>query len=213
MGGLILLASIIVYFATSNFTNQNSYIEVKGLSEKIVKSDIAMWSINFEVKSNNIDTLHANVEKNIKEIKKFLVDNGFDDSEISVAPLNIYQNTYQGAMFRYTSNVRMSVYTDKVDGVKEASQKTRDLVKKGIVMSGNYINFNFSDLNSVKPEMIAEATKNAQKSAEDFAENSDSSIGKMVRARQGVFSISEKDPGSPEYKKIRIVSTLRYLLK
>ena len=209
----LVLASCVFYISARSFSKQASYIEVKGLSEKIVKSDIAIWSINFQVKSNDIDSLYNEVEKNISEITKFLNDSGFEESEINVAPLNVYQDTYRDALYQYNTSINMSVYTDKVDLVKESSEKTRVLVKKGIVMSGNYIDFQFSDLNSIKPEMLAEATQNAEASAEEFANNSGSSVGNIVRANQGVFSIEQKDPGSPEYKKVRIVSTLRYLLK
>ena len=213
ISGALLLASLVFYISARNFSKQASYIEVKGLSEKIVKSDVAIWSINFQIKSNNIDTMYTDIEKNISEITSFLVDSGFEDSEISVAPLNVYQDTYKDALYRYNSSVNMSVYTNKVDLVRESSEKTRSLVKKGIVMTGNYIDFQFSDLNSIKPEMLAEATLNAEKSAQEFAKNSGSMVGNIVRANQGVFSINQKDPGSPEYKKVRIVSTLRYLLK
>ena len=69
-------------------------MEVKGLSEKIVKADTAIWSINFEVKSNNVDTLYADIDKNVTTIKSFLTERGFEASEINVAPVNIYQDTY-----------------------------------------------------------------------------------------------------------------------
>ena len=82
--------------------------------------------------------------------------------------------------------------------VKKSSSKTRQLLSKGIIMNQNNIDYNFSDLNSIKPEMIAEATKNAKKSADQFAKNAGTSIGKLVRANQGVFSINQKDPASPE---------------
>ena len=97
--------------------------------------------------------------------------------------------------------------------VKRTSQQTRELIKKGVVISGGYIDFKFLDLNSIKPEMLAEATKKAKEAANGFASNSGAQIGQLVRGKQGLFSIDEKDPGSPEYKKIRVISTLRYLIK
>ena len=61
--------------------------------------------------------------------------------------------------------------------------------------------------------MLAEAIKNARTSADQFAAESGTSIGGISRGNQGVFDITEKDPASPEFKKIRVVSTLRFLLK
>lgn len=209
----LFIFSAVFFFSARGFSDQGSFVEVKGLSERIVKADTAIWSLNFEVKSNNIDTLYADIEKNINTIKTFLIEQGFEASEINVAPVNIYQDTYKEALFRYNSNNQLSVYTKKVDLVKSASKETLLLVKKGVTLNYNSINFEFSDLNSVKPEMLGEAIKNAREAAEQFAKDSGSAIGKISRGNQGVFDISEKDPGSPEYKKIRVVSSLRFLLK
>jgi uncharacterized protein len=205
--------SIAVFLSAHDFSKQGSYVDVKGLSERIVKSDTAIWSMSFDVKSNDIDTLYADTERNISTIKTFLKSKGFDDSEINVAPVNVYQDTYKDSTFRYDSNNQVSVYTKKVDLAKATSNETLMLVKKGVVLSQNYISFEFSDLNGIKPDMLAEAIKNARDTAAQFARNSDSSVGSVTRGNQGVFEIGEKDPGSPEYKKIRLVSTLRFLLR
>jgi len=207
-----LIIGLIISVSAKRFSNQGKYVEVKGLSERIVKSDRAIWPINFQVKSYNSTDLFNQIEKNIADVSEFLKNAGFDESEISVAPVDTYQETYQGAQYRYNARISMSVYTDKVDLVRETSQKTLELVQKGIVMNGSYIDFEVSDLSSIKPEMLAEAIAKARESAEQFAENSGARVGDLARANQGVFSITQKDPGSPEYKKIRIVSTLRYLL-
>ena len=102
------------FLSAQSFSQQGSYVEVKGLSEKIVKADTAIWSINFEVKSNNVDTLYADIDKNVTTIKSFLTERGFEASEINVAPVNIYQDTYKDALFRYNANTQLSVYTKKL---------------------------------------------------------------------------------------------------
>src|SRR3989339_1170078 len=208
-----ILISVAFFISAHDFSKQGSYVEVKGLSEKIVKADTAIWSLSFEVKSNNIDTLYADIEKNIASIKLFLTEKGFEASEINVAPVNIYQDTYKDALFRYNAYIQLSVYTKKVDLVRSTSKETLLLVKKGVTLNQNSIEFQFSDINSVKPEMLAEAIKNARDAATQFATESGSKLGSVARGNQGVFDITDKDPGSPEFKKIRLVSTLRFLLK
>jgi hypothetical protein len=207
------LISVAFFISARDFSKQGSYVEVKGLSEKIVKADTAIWTLSFEVKSNNIDTLYSDIEKNIKTVKAFLMEKGFEATEINVAPVNIYQDTYSNALFRYNSTNQISVYTKKVDLAKSSSNETLLLVKNGVVLNQNNISFEFSDINSIKPEMLADAIKNARDTASQFAQNSGSSVGSVTRGNQGVFDITDKDPGSPEYKKIRLVSTLRFLLK
>lgn len=208
-----LLMSTAFYISSKDFSKQGSYVEVKGLSERIVKADTAIWSLSFEIKSNNIDSLYSDTEKNINIIKTFLKSKGFEDSEINVAPINIYQDTYKDALFRYNANSQVSVYTKKVDLAKASSNESLSLIKSGVVLNQNNIFFEFSDINSIKPEMLADAIKNARDTASLFAENSGSSLGSVTRGNQGVFDITNKDAGSPEYKKIRLVSTLRFLLK
>jgi hypothetical protein len=210
---VVIIISATIYMSAGGFSEQGSYVEVKGLSEKIVKADMAIWSMSFDVKSNDIDSLYSGIAKNIETIRVFLKEKGFDDKEINIAPVNIYQDTYKDASYRYNSNNQVSVYTKKVDLAKSASNSTLLLVKKGVVLNQNYISFQFSDLNSIKPEMLAEAIKNARSTASQFAKNTDSTVGSVTRGNQGVFEIEDKDPGSPEYKKIRLVSTLRFLLK
>lgn len=211
-GGIIVIAGVL-FFGAKDFSKNNSYVEVKGLSEQIVKADTAIWSMGFEAKSNNIEALYADIEKNISTIKTFLKEKGFEESEINVAPVNIYQDTYREAAFRYNASTIVSVYTQKVDLAKTASQDTLLLVKQGVVLNQNSLAFNVSDINSIKPQMLAEAIQNAEDTAQTFAENANSRIGKVSRANQGVFEITDKDPGSPEYKKVRLVSTLRFLIK
>lgn len=209
----IILILGIIFVSAHEFSKQGSYVEVKGLSEKIVKADTAIWSMSFEVKSNDVDSLYSDIERNILAIKSFLKGKGFEDSEINVAPVNIYQDTYKDSSFRYNSSNQISIYTKKVDLAKSALNETLFLVKNGVVLNQNSIIFEFSDLNSIKPGMLAEAIKNARDTASEFGKNSGSTIGEVARGNQGVFEIEDKDPGSPEYKKIRLVSTLRFLLK
>lgn len=209
---MALVFAFVFFVSARDFSKQGSYVEVKGLSEKIVKADVAIWSINFDVKSNDIDSLYAGIAKNTATIQKFLTDKGFEALEINIAPVNIYQDTYSGSLFRYNASAQLSVYTKKVDLVKSTSKDTLSLVKQGVTLNQNSIEFQFSDINSIKPEMLAEAIKNAKASAKQFAEESGSSLGAISRGNQGVFDITDKDPGSPEYKKIRVVSSLRFLL-
>jgi hypothetical protein len=60
--------------------------------------------------------------------------------------------------------------------------------------------------------MVEEATKQARVVAEKFAQDSKSVLGKIKSARQGQFSISDRDSNNPHIKKVRVVSTVEYYL-
>jgi len=209
----IIIVGIIIFLAAGNFSGQGKYVEVKGLSEQIVKANQGIWSMTFDIKSNDVDDLYNQITTQTGDVTSFLLEKGFSDEEINSAPVNVYQDTYREALYRYNASLSMSVYTDKVDLLREVSQQTAPLIKQGIVFNGSYVNFQFTNLNDIKPDMLAEAISNALASAQQFANDAGARLGAMARADQGVFSINEKDPGSPEYKKVRVVSSVRYLLK
>ncbi len=208
----LLTGAIVVFLAAREFSDQGKFVEVKGLSERIVKADRAIWSLNFEAKSNSIDDLFNQIQEDTDAIQSFLKDAGFSDEEISTAPPSMYQDTYQNSKYRYNARVPISVYTEQVDLVRRGSQNTLALIERGVVLSDNLISYEILNINDYKPAMLAEAIANARASAEQFADNSGAQIGDIARANQGVFAISDKDPASPEFKKVRLVSSLRYLI-
>jgi uncharacterized protein len=60
--------------------------------------------------------------------------------------------------------------------------------------------------------MIEEATRNAREVAEKFGRDSNSKLGKIRKASQGQFTISDRDSNTPYIKKVRVVSTIEYCL-
>ncbi len=197
-------------------------VSVKGLSEKEMPADIALWPIQFTRAGNDIAQLYGNLEKDTQEIAGFLKDNGFADSEITVSPPAITDKLAQQygdttkIELRYTATQNVTVYTDKIDALRATMKKLVDLGKTGIVFTGgnfdNKTEFIFTRLNEIKPKMIEEATRTAREVAEKFAKDSNSRLGKIKQASQGQFSITDRDKNTPYIKKIRVVSTVEYYL-
>jgi hypothetical protein len=197
-------------------------VTVKGLSEREFEADIVIWPIQFTVASNNIEELYNSIESNTSKIRGFLEMNGLDASEISLSSPAITDKSAQQygnnakAEFRYSAQQTVTVYSTKIGAVREVMGKLAELGKTGIVFSaGNYqseTEYLFTRLNEVKPEMIEEATRKAREVALKFAEDSESSLGKIRRASQGQFSINSRDKNNPHIKKVRVVSTVEYYL-
>ena len=89
--------------------------------------------------------------------------------------------------------------------------KTDELLDRNVILSSSYANYEYTKFQELKPDMMAEAISNAEKTAKQFAENSHSKINKIVEAGQGEFSIEDGDV--PYKKNIRVVSTITYSLK
>ena len=115
--------------------------------------------------------------------------------------------------FRYSSNTNLTIATNKVEAVRDLQQKMVNLIDMGIVINNNYASYEFTGLNDIKPQMIESATKNARAAAEKFAKDSESKLGKIRNASQGVFTIDNRDENTPYIKKIRVVTTVDFALE
>ena len=118
---------------------------------------------------------------------------------------------------RYKVTNVVVVTSNKVDLVRDLIKKQTELLRQGIaVVAGDYnyrTTYEYTDLNSIKPEMIAEATAKAREAAEKFAADSHSSLGKIQSASQGQFSISDRDQYTPQIKTVRVVTYINYQLE
>ncbi|HEX7037980.1 MAG TPA: SIMPL domain-containing protein [Pseudomonadales bacterium] len=196
-------------------------VEVKGLAEREVLADTAIWPLQIVVAGNELEPLLAQLEQQGRQVRAFLTLRGFEESEITASPPSItdrlaqlYGN--QDVRLRYSVSQVITVFTDKIDAVRSAGDELLELGKAGIVLNQDQYQYQpqylFNGLNEIKPAMIEEATRNAREVAEKFAEDSDSRLGKIRSARQGQFSISDRDSNNPHIKNVRVVSTLEYYL-
>lgn len=218
--GLASLGYLLAQSVLNNKLLERS-VEVKGLSEREVAADIAIWPITFNVADNDLGHLYASIEEKNALISDFLAKQGFTTDEITVAaPFVVdkqareYNSASENTRFRYTARSTVTVYTGKVDTVRNAMIKLVELGRQGIAISSdNYsTQFLFTGLNQIKPEMIEEATKNARETAAKFATDSASSLGKIKHASQGQFTIADRDSSTAHIKKVRVVSTVEYYL-
>jgi hypothetical protein len=207
------------------------FVTVKGISEREVHADLAIWPLRLVAADNDLSRAHAQIESSVSRIRTFLASNQIDTTQSELQDFSVTDaatNQYgsgERAGSRYVIRQTVVVRSLKPDLVLAASQRVGDLVSAGVVLSsgGDYGNggptFVFTGLNKLKPQMIAEATARARESAEQFAKDSHSDIGGIRSASQGVFEILPRDQAqgiseaSQIVKTVRVVSTIDYSLK
>ncbi len=204
-----------------NFVNRDRVVTVKGLAEKVVQADRVTWPIGFRELGNDLQAVYKATESRQAQVVAFLKEAGLDASEITVTTPTVTDaqaDNYssKNMTYRYNMIQTVTVSTDKVALVLDLMKRQSELLKAGVTLANDYswqTTFEFTGLNAVKPTMIEEATKNARAAAEKFAEDSGSKLGKIRRANQGQFSISNRDNFTPNVKNIRVVTTVEYFLK
>lgn len=227
LSSLILAAGVALagYFISHGLFEiraSQRFVSVKGFAERLVDADLAIWPLTFKETGDDLPALQSRVEANRSLIRSFLQTAGFSDAEISESPPQVtdFKADYYGSQerpFRYMVQATTTLRTERVASVKAAMEQSDQLVSKGIVLSaesyGRNTEFLFEGLNEIKPEMIAEATRNAREAADQFAKDSGSEVGAIRTARQGLFTIQDRDRNSPDRKKVRVVTTVEYFLE
>lgn len=222
-----LLALALAFMAVSiktgllQFRDADRVVSVKGLAERTLEADLALWPINFTVLGDGLDKLQSDIETQQDLIRSFLLLKGFAENELQLSMPKItdqHANLYGSNMppQRYRAEVTVLVRTGNIEQVRSGMQSVGELVKSGVALTQSYEHqprFIFTQLNAIKPEMIAEATREARAAADQFARDAGAEVGSIRRASQGYFSIEDVDQYTPELKKVRVVTSVDYSLR
>ena len=207
-------------------------VTVKGLAERDVVADTAVWNIKINGVGGDLTVLQQQIDEDINEIHAFLIDSGFSPTDIQNLRVQV-RDKYAGYSDaelknqqhdgRYVIETGVKVRSNNVDLVDAVSRRMGELVRRGITITEDYAGpiYIFNGLNEIKISMIEQATKNATAAGQQFAKDADARLGKIKSANQGVFSIESRDPtdswSSNERqsinKKVRVVATITFYLK
>lgn len=202
------------------------YVTVKGSAEREVSADLLVWPLAHSVGGNDLAAVQRQLDANTASIREFFTSAGFPEDDIVVSPPRLedrwawaYDQNRPTERFRYSTTV--SLRTTDVAKAQQVLRRSGELVARGIMLGGSGgegemgsgPEFSYTQLNAIKPELIAEATAEARKAAEQFAQDSGARIGGIRSANQGVITINDRDRGSPQVKTVRVVSTVEYFLK
>lgn len=202
------------------------YVTVKGVSERPVKADLAVWPLRFVATGNDLAQVQDKIDRDTQIVLAFLKAAGIADSEVRPQELEVIDRLAQayrsGAVdSRFIVNRTLMVRTVDVERVNAASQRIGELVAAGVVLGGEGRSgpfYAFTLLNRIKPAMIAEAMASARDGAEQFAADSHSRVAAIRTANQGVFQVLARDdtPGLEQTRQIdktvRVVATIEYFL-
>lgn len=219
-----LLLGLCIYWGLSAFAAKDRVVSVRGLAEKEVAADHVIWPIIYKTTGNDLQALYDDINSANERISQFLTSNGLTKDDFSVGAPEIedlradrYATRESASRDRYNVKTVITVATGKVEAARSLIPRMGELLKQGIAISageyGEQVRYEFTNLNKIKPGMIEEATRNARQAALKFAEDSESKLGKIKNAYQGVFSIEDRDAYTPHIKSVRVVTSVDFYLK
>lgn len=223
--------------ALQRFKMDDRSVSVKGLSEREVKADLVVWNIQTRVVYDNLVEGTNKIEEAKKKVVDFLIQNQIKNEEIITEGISVidkranqYDNNQQINTPRYLVSQIIQVRSNNVDLVQKVSRMTGELLQAGVVISNNEyganpIQYYFTKLNDIKPEMISEATQKAREAAQKFATENNASIDCLKRATQGLFTIVDRTASLSQgeggfasstidiFKNVRVVISAEYSIK
>jgi hypothetical protein len=201
-------------------------VTVRGVSERNVTADLATWSVGFSHQGADLGSVQQSVDQQARAVRAFFEHAGFRADEITDTDVALSREQQRDNAGRPVGPqllvVRRSIQlrTNDVMKVRTAYTRQAELLRAGVELSGSNVSYTFTGLNALKPQMIAEATHNARRSAEQFARDSGAGVGKIKEASQGYFSVGARDGeecddcgssgGSSPFQKVRVVTTIDY---
>jgi uncharacterized protein len=226
IGIAIAAAGVTIGKGLERFRTGDRTVTVKGLAEKDVPGDYALWTLAFRRGGNEFAQVQAELATDRERVVAFLREAGFSPEEIEVRPLQIqdlFARDYSSGQLplRFTGTGMVMVKSERAEAVESAALSVDPLIQAGVQLGadgtpGNGLpQYQLRRFNEVKAELLAEATQNAREQANKFAAEAGAQLGPLRTANQGVITISadngqQWDDGTTRNKRLRVVSTFTY---
>jgi uncharacterized protein len=187
---LIAIAFVIGSFAIGDGIrdrNRSDVISVTGSAKKRIISDYVVWNFSVTSQQPSAPAAARELAGWTTEIRAFLRREGVEAGEISVQPI---------------STETLSRRVREVTGVADRSSA---LLGQGIPLSAGSPQYVYTKLPSLRPQLLAAATRDAQKRAEVIVEATGAGLGKLRRVNVGVFQVTQ--PNSTEVEDYGVYDT------
>lgn len=227
--GLCLLGYFI-FLGLKTFSDKDRVVTVNGLAEMDMKATSATITLYFSFSGDDFQNIFQQTENKKSAIMDYLTKIGYNKNDITIGNVAVtdrqkyYETRMQNGeqvqvkIDRYTVGQSLTVKSKDVETIEnKASQINLELVTKDLTATIN-TTYSYPELNSIKPQLIAESTKNARIAGQQFAADSQAKLGKIKTASQGQISLSEKylyseGGGKQKIQKARVVSEIVFFLE
>lgn len=205
----LIAAALVFGIFFYNARSGEDTINVVGMATKRFDSDIVKWRITIGRNTglNDVNHGYSLIQNDLQFLKKLLAEKELQEKELTIQPINTIPNySREGQVSGYNLQQGVFVITSNTVAVEDIALNPTALIGQGIVLQNSNLEYFYSKLSDIKMELLAEATKDAQKRAEEIAKNSNVHLGNVTSLRVGVFQITE--PFSTEVSDYGMYSTL-----
>ena len=169
-------------------------IQVTGAATQPFESDIVKWRLTLArpVPSGELAAGYAGLARDLERVRGWLEAGGMTFEDIGVQPVNAYPSFDQfGNRVGYNLNQSLYAISRDVERLESLALNPAELIAGGMVLESSQLEYFYSQLDSLKHQLLATATEDARRRAEEIAGGSGMAIDRIASARAGVFQITE----------------------
>ncbi len=197
LGGSFLVASLVGAFTVFRLRSLNDVVSVTGSAKMEVTADQGKWvsQISRSVRQSGLKGGYDQIAKDLSVVKDFLKQNGVEESGISVAPvfmMEVYNQNVE-AEKQYILSQSIEVQSSDVLKIQGLSQKTGELIAKGLIYSTSSLEFYYSKLPEARVTLLSDAINDAKARAGELAKNSGKKVGSLKSATSGVVQVQSRN--------------------
>ncbi len=184
-----------IYMAKNRSTDA---IAVTGSAKRHVTSDLAKWTAGFTKQATLFNLKETLTQSNVNrdKIKQFIIAGGILESAITFLPIQTDPIFEQKGGYGYSQdisgyNIRQEVRVESadLDVIDALAKNASKLIDQGIVADYQRTEYFYTKLADLRPELFADATKDAQQRAEAIARGTGVKVGAIRSARTGVIQV------------------------
>lgn len=198
-GIVVIISAWLLSQGAKKFREGNPSINVTGMAEKQITSDLIVWNLTLKAKKDMRATAYAEYKRVAQVLRQYLKKQGIPDSCLSASSVDINHDTrdvYNPKTQRYDTyddgysvSQVFTVRSGNVAQVEGVYQNISELYNEGLDFSSNAPLYYYTKLNDLKMEMLNKASANAYDRAQTIASGSHAGIGAMQSSSMGVFQI------------------------
>ncbi|MFM7389675.1 MAG: SIMPL domain-containing protein [Vampirovibrionales bacterium] len=203
--GMALLLGVALVTATNVLAGgllqqkllERSQLRITGLAQQFVEADTAVWRLHLSSSGYSTKSLSDALEKDKRLVKAALLKAGLpanalteESQELRPQYVLMPNGTQTNQVSGYELHQYLTVHTPDVKTVAELAANLQAFYDQGVNLSADSPQYFYNKLEELKPELIQQATENAQKRAASVANPTGSHVGKLVEANTGVFQIT-----------------------
>jgi len=124
-------------------------------------------------------------------VLSFLRENGVRPAELSLQPVTAETlQTDAGKVTGYRLTRNLEVRSARVAAIAAVVQRSSRLLEQGIPLTASPVQYVFTKLASLRPTLLAQATKDARNRAHVLVEATGGHLGKLRGVDVGVFQVT-----------------------